>query len=70
MLAGKTLRKEEASEGNKTMQQRETRDYSAPREYTTPISGDLNELLGKGSEFVFTGTDSYLVMYATFQTGA
>jgi len=34
------------------MQQRDTRDYSAPREYTaTPSSGDLNALLGKGSEF-------------------
>jgi cytoskeletal protein CcmA (bactofilin family) len=44
-------RKEEASEGNKTMQQRDTRDYSAPREHTTPSAGDLNALLGKGSEF-------------------
>jgi len=45
-------RKEEASEGNKSMQQRDTRDYSAPREYpTTPSAGDLNALLGKGSEF-------------------
>lgn len=44
-------RKEEASEGNKTMQQRDTRDYSAPREHTTGSSGDLNALLGKGSEF-------------------
>ena len=43
-------RKEEASEGNKTMQQRDTRDYSAPRD-TTPSAGDLNALLGKGSEF-------------------
>ena len=45
-------RTEEASEGNKSMQQRDTRDYSAPREYTsTPSAGDLNALLGKGSEF-------------------
>jgi cytoskeletal protein CcmA (bactofilin family) len=44
-------RKEEASEGNKTMQQRDTRDYSAPRDTTTPSAGDLNALLGKGSEF-------------------
>lgn len=44
-------RKEEASEGNKTMQQRDTRDYSAPREHSTPSAGDLNALLGKGSEF-------------------
>lgn len=44
-----TGRKEEASEGNKTMQQRDTRDYSATRE--TPSAGDLNALLGKGSEF-------------------
>lgn len=44
-------RKEEASEGNKTMQQRDTRDYSAPRDRTTPSAGDLNALLGKGSEF-------------------
>src|SRR5258705_13897554 len=43
-------RKEEASE-DKTMQQRDTRDYSAPREYSTPSAGDLNALLGKGSEF-------------------
>ncbi|HJY35037.1 MAG TPA: polymer-forming cytoskeletal protein [Vicinamibacterales bacterium] len=33
------------------MQQRDTRDYSAPRDTTTPSSGDLNALLGKGSEF-------------------
>jgi len=45
-----TGRKEEASEG-KAMQQRDTRDYSAPREYTTPSASDLNALLGKGSEF-------------------
>ena len=45
-----TGRKEEGSEGN-TMQQRDTRDYTATREYTTPSSGDLNALLGKGSEF-------------------
>src|SRR5437773_5303173 len=43
------------------MQQRDTRDYSAPREYTsTPSAGDLNALLGKGSEFegklAFEGT--------------
>lgn len=44
-------RKEEASEGNKTMQQRDTRDYTANREHTTPSAGDLNALLGKGSEF-------------------
>ena len=44
-------RKEEASEGNNTMQQRDTRDYSATREHTTPSAGDLNALLGKGSEF-------------------
>ncbi len=44
-------RKEEASEGNKTMQQRDTRDYSATRDSTTLSSGDLNALLGKGSEF-------------------
>ena len=37
-------RKEEASEGNKSMQQRDTRDYSAS-------ATDLNALLGKGSEF-------------------
>ena len=43
-------RKEEASEGNKSMQQRDTRDYSAPREHTTTPS-ELNALLGKGSEF-------------------
>jgi cytoskeletal protein CcmA (bactofilin family) len=43
-------RKEEASEGNKTMQQRDTRDYSATKD-TTPSAGDLNALLGKGSEF-------------------
>jgi cytoskeletal protein CcmA (bactofilin family) len=43
--------KEEASEGNKTMQQRDTRDYSATREHSTPSAGDLNALLGKGSEF-------------------
>jgi cytoskeletal protein CcmA (bactofilin family) len=42
-------RKEEASEGNKTMQQRDTRDYSAAQ--TTPSASDLNALLGKGSEF-------------------
>jgi cytoskeletal protein CcmA (bactofilin family) len=42
-------RKEEASEG-KTMQ-RDNRDYQAPREHTTPSAGDLNALLGKGSEF-------------------
>jgi cytoskeletal protein CcmA (bactofilin family) len=42
-------RNEEASEG-KAMQ-RETRDYTAPREHTTPSAGDLNALLGKGSEF-------------------
>jgi cytoskeletal protein CcmA (bactofilin family) len=44
-------RNEEASEGNKTMQQRDTRDYSAPRDTTAPSAGDLNALLGKGSEF-------------------
>src|SRR5678816_700205 len=44
-------RKEEASEGNKTMQQRDTRDYSAPRDHAAPSAGDLNALLGKGSEF-------------------
>jgi cytoskeletal protein CcmA (bactofilin family) len=34
------------------MQQRDTRDYSASRDYTTaPSAGDLNALLGKGSEF-------------------
>jgi len=44
-------RKEEASEGNKTMQQRDTRDYSPSRESATPSAGDLNALLGKGSEF-------------------
>jgi cytoskeletal protein CcmA (bactofilin family) len=44
-------RKEEASEGNNTMQQRDTRDYTATREHTTPSAGDLNALLGKGSEF-------------------
>src|SRR6266540_5621766 len=44
-------RNEEASEGNKTMQQRDTRDFTAPRESTTPSAGDLNALLGKGSEF-------------------
>ena len=44
-------RKEEASEGNKTMQQRDTRDYSAPRDHATASAGDLNALLGKGSEF-------------------
>jgi cytoskeletal protein CcmA (bactofilin family) len=45
--------KEEASEGNDTtMQQRDTRDYSAPRDHSsTPSTGDLNALLGKGSEF-------------------
>ena len=42
-------RKEEASEGNKTMQQRDSRDYSAA--HTTPSASDLNALLGKGSEF-------------------
>jgi cytoskeletal protein CcmA (bactofilin family) len=42
---GEPGRKEEASEGNKTMQQRDT------REYTTPSASDLNALLGKGSEF-------------------
>jgi cytoskeletal protein CcmA (bactofilin family) len=44
-----TARKEEASEET-TVQQRDTRDYSATR-YDTPSSGDLNALLGKGSEF-------------------
>ena len=44
-------RNEEASEGNKTMQQRDTRDYSAPRDHTAASAGDLNALLGKGSEF-------------------
>jgi len=34
------------------MQQRDTRDYSGTREHTaTPGAGDLNALLGKGSEF-------------------
>jgi len=46
-----SARKEEASEGNKTMQQRDTRDYTATREHTAPSAGDLNALLGKGSEF-------------------
>ena len=49
--APETDRKEEASEGNKTMQQRDTRDYSAPRDHATASAGDLNALLGKGSEF-------------------
>ena len=33
------------------MQQRDTRDYSAPRDTTAASAGDLNALLGKGSEF-------------------
>ena len=33
------------------MQQRDTRDYSAPRDHAAPSAGDLNALLGKGSEF-------------------
>ena len=33
------------------MQQRDTRDYSAPRDHATASAGDLNALLGKGSEF-------------------
>src|SRR6266852_7901183 len=45
-------RKEQASEGTKTMQQRDSRDYSGTRDYTaTPSAGDMNALLGKGSEF-------------------
>src|SRR5512140_37501 len=43
-------RTEEPAEG-KVMQQRDTRDYSSSSHATAAAGGDLNALLGKGSEF-------------------
>jgi len=43
-------RDEEVAEG-RPMQQRDARDYAPAREHSAGTSGELNALLGKGSEF-------------------